>query len=525
MESGSPSAPEARRRSEADAPRPAFIALAKTILLAAALASSCASCAAVKRSAFERSLERIDSALAAKEPGRAAKAYESAYRAASSAADWLSVLKRARASEAAGDRGRFVGAARRAVSAVPGSEPVAAAAAYAMLRAGDPASALALFKGRLSPDRRPTLWQECFLAAASSGALAAMDPAPEDFARLAEARGEARAYAGAAAAALARGEAALAASYAEKAESGGARLPAALRWDCGLYERLAGRPDAGASAEELAIMGDAAWAIGDAALARSRWQAAIAADPRASWKPYAKLALSSGEGDYADSAIARMKAAFLEGGGARADAAVAYASILAARGRTEEAEAALAPFGDDAAASALAMRLGGAGEPEGRLAAEAMRFAESGKQGAAGYGLAILAELGRADDLVALCGSLEASGRDYPDRWFYEAAARLASGDYGAAAEAVERGGDRGPEAALELGIAYRAMGDLEKARKSLRAAASGFAEPSARCLALKELGAAAESSGAAKEAAEAYRAAAAADPSDSEAALLARGR
>ena len=518
MASGNPSAPESPARGAAPPP------LAVAALALAAL-FSCLSCARPQGGGFERELGRIDAALAEGDRKACARAYARAYKAATKSADWLSLLKRAHPSEGRGDRGRLVETARRAAAAMPASEAVAAASAHALLRGGDPASALALFRGPLPPDARPALWSECFLAAVEGRGSPVPAFEPADLARLAAALDRPAAYAGAAALALARGRPAEAASFAASAEAAGAAPPISLLWDCGLFEALAGRSEDGASAPELAILGDAAWRSGDAELAMARWEASIARDPRSSWKSYAKLAFASGDRELTDSYLSRMRAAFLSGPLPSPGAALAHASILAARGGELEALAILAPFaGSDAAAAALSLRARAGAWPEGRLAAEAVRLAAGGLPDAEGYSLAILAALGRVDELLLLVEAAEAKGIEYPDRWFYRAAALAARGRYAEALAAIDSSGSPGPEASLASGLLYDAMGDYPKAAAALRAAALSFEEPRQRCRAFKALGAAAARAGQAGAAAEAYRAAASADPGDSEAALLARG-
>jgi tetratricopeptide (TPR) repeat protein len=497
-----------------------FVLLASAIVLA--VAGACKG-----GDGFSRALATLDEALGAKDVRRLDDAFRRAYKRAASSADWLSILKRARAADAGGNDGHFLDAARRAISAMPSSEPVAAAAAYAMLRCGEPLAALALFRGALSAETRPALWAECFVAAARKGRLGGYCPGSADFARLAEILGDARPYAAAAALAVSAGDVTKASAWAERATEAGLELPVALLWDCGMYESLARRSDASASSADLAIMGDAAWLSGDPELALLRWEASIRANPRASWKPYVKLALISGDDARAESYRGRMRAAFLEGSRASPEAAVALASVLAAKGRDAEALAILSPFSSNTAAAALSLRISGASRPEGRLAADAFRFAESGSGEASGYALAILAAHGRVDDMLALYDVAEQKKLTYPDRWFYAAAAATARGNYSAAAAAIEEAGSdaRLPEASLALGIVYRAMGDRGKAASELRYAASASGDPALRCAAFKELGGALGDAGDSQGAAVAYREAAAAAPRDTEASMLALGR
>ncbi len=513
-----------KRSAQAHSPRPSFAPaitlaanLAVAFLAAAILAASCAAA-----SDSSRELVRLDAALTGAGAKALDRAFGRAYRSAASTADWLSILKRARA---AGNE-RFLESAERAARSMPSSEPLAAALAMALLRAGRPLEAFGLFRERLSPEARPGLWAESFLALAGSGELGDAGVEPGDFARLSRLQANPAPLAGAAILALARGDRAEAAAYASAAREGGARLPAALLWDCGLLEELAAESEGGdpmgAEALDLAIMGDAAWAVGDPDLARLRWGSAISRDPLCSFKPYAKLAMTTADISRAESYRRRMKAAFLDGPRPLAEAAVAFAAPLVAHGRFAEAAAALETSAFDWEARALWLRARGAEWPDERLAAEAIRYAADAPAEAFGFALAILFELGRYDDLIVLFDSGEARGFSYPERWFYSAAASAARGDFASAASALE--GIDAPEASLALGIAYRAMSKPERAASPLSAAALAFESPAAACAAFKELAWALQEAGDRDGAAGAFAAAASADPNDSEAAFLARG-
>jgi tetratricopeptide (TPR) repeat protein len=462
------------------------------------------------------------------------RAFSLACGKARESADWLAVLKRARAAEAAGDTGRYTAIADRARKAFPESEPIAAAAALAYVRGGRPADALSLFGGPISPDARPDLWAEAFLAARGTGAR---EPArTADYVRLAGIIGEARPYLGAAALALAAGDPNSARAWLEKGIAGGAQAPPELLWDCGLYEVLAARPDLGSGAGELALMGDAAWRTGDSSLARRRWQRAIALDPKFSWKPYVDLALMEGDkGEAADSYWARLKAAFLSGppSAARDGALAAFSAHLARTDRDEEALRALKGGEGSGAIAALTLFIEGRNEPEARYAADLERLVASraGDPEVQGAALRELAIRGMYGEVALLREGAARRGLQIAYGWYYDAAVRAARGDYKGAAATIESsvagGGetDRGPglAASYALGRLYGAMGDPVKAAAAFSRAVSAARGAGERCSALKALGNALGDSGDSAGAAEAYRAASEADPSDPEAAILSR--
>ncbi len=497
-----------------------FSAAAALIAGAVSLTVSCA-----RGGAFDAALAALDSAMDSGTAKAVDSAFSRAYGKAAASADWLSILKRARVESRAGT-GRLVEAAVKASRSKPATEPVAEACAWAFLRSGKPREALALFGDTLPRERHGGLFAECLAAAARAGLVTATEVEPVDFASIADATGRSEPLAGAALIALAHGDLPAAASWAARAREGGFRVPASLLWDCGLYAELASGPDRAEGSEpdaiELAVMGDAAWKVGDLGLARTRWMDSLALDPRSSWRSYEKLAATAAGPSEAGSYRSRMKAAFVDAPRPAAEAAVAVALPLVASGRGAEAATLLAPFGADPAAQALRLRAESLAWPPGRTAAEALAMASKGGAAETGYALAILFEIGAFEDLLALFDSAEARGTAYPDRWFFEAAARAARGEFARAAAAAEAAG-RGPEAGLAAGVAYRAARDPRKAAPLLEAASKGLAGPAARCAALKELGGALRDAGDADGSAAAFKAAARADPSDSEAAQLAR--
>jgi tetratricopeptide (TPR) repeat protein len=492
-----------------------------------------------RASAFAASLVALDSIISTRPTSEFEKAFSRAIHHARQSSEWLSLLKRARAATAAGEAGRYVRTADLARKAFPESEPIAAAAALAYARGGRPADALALFEGTLSPEARPSLWAEAFIASRGSGGPAiggAVVAKGADYARLAEISGDPRAFLGAAAAALEAGDKASARAWLEKGLAGGAEAPIELLWDCGLFELLAQRQDLYAGSEELALMGDAAWMTGDSSLARRRWERSISLSPRRSWKPYSKLALMSNDnGEAAASYWARLRAAFLSGPAspARDGALGAYAAQLAREGRDGDALAILAD-GSELGAGALAVlasTIKGRSQPEGRFAADLERLAaeRSDDPEVLGAVLRALALRGMYGEVALL---REGARRKVAIEhgWYYDAVVLAARGDFPGAVKVIEAAGDSGAADAsasakeYALGSLFAAMGYTPKSVEAFsRAAASGHGGRE-RCAALKALGSVLGESGDLKGAAEAYGSAAVADPSDAEAAVLARG-
>ena len=252
-------------------------------LLIVVLLASCGAMAEKRRGeAFAASISAIDASLGAKDTKGLDAVFRRAAKAARIDSDWLRLLKRAELAQGEGDEGRYPKIADLAVKAHPRSEPVAAASAHAYLRNGLPLKALALFSGALSSEARPALWAEAFMASMS---LPGFHATPADYGAFAEAIGDPRPYRAAAALALAAGDRTAAQAWLEKAIAEGSRPPAALLWDCGLYEALAARTDDTADAAEVELMGDAAWMAGDAELAKRRWSRAIAGADRDSLPP------------------------------------------------------------------------------------------------------------------------------------------------------------------------------------------------------------------------------------------------
>jgi tetratricopeptide (TPR) repeat protein len=535
MASGSRSAIRPEKSPAGAGFRRAAAALALTSLAAAAAALALT--LMMRGPSFEAALRSIDYSLESSPYTAPDSAFASAYRNAAGPGDWLSVIKRARIAEAAGDRGRYVQAATLAIRRQPRSEPVAAAAAHAFLRGGLPERALALFrpasgKGKaapLSPEGRPGLWAEAFVEAGSPAGAAI-----RDYARLASIVGEGTPYLGASALSAAEGDLAGARYWLVKAMEEGAAAPTDLMWDCGLYEELSARTDLLAGSAELATMGDAAWQAGDRGLARARWERAIALDPRRSWKPYASLALASGtRTESSESYWNRLRAAFLSGpgGAARDGALLAYAAELARKGRDSEALKLLdrgeATEAGKGALLVLEAAIRAKSEPEGRIAADFARLAEARPEDrvVAGARLRLLAERGFAAELVQAYEAAERKGFRPDNGWFYGAWVLAARGKTAEAADLLAREGSdaAGPAAAFALGTLKSALGRYSEAAELFERAAAASSGGTERAAALKHKGRALKASGDSIGATAAFKAAAVADPEDAEAAVLAR--
>ncbi len=514
-----PFAPSAVRRAAL------FVTVSILVLLVVTL-SSCGR--AFDKGAISSSLRILDTLIASRDIAKLDRAFSLSYRTSREASDWLSILKRAKAAEAAGDSGRYAGAADRARKAFPTSEPIAAASAVAYLRGGRPADALVLFGGPISPDARPSLWAEAFLA--TPAASAHESAKSEDYARLADITGSPRPLLGAAALALAAGDRLEASAWLRKAMIGGIDPPPELLWDSGLYHELAARAEIGASAYELALMGDAAWMSGDPSLAKRRLERSIALEPKLSWKPYVDLALSSGvASEAADSYWSRLKAAFLAGpaGPERDGALAAYAAELARKGRDTEALRALAGGEGSSGIAVLSLDIESRSMPEGKLAARFERLAagwpdDADVQGAV---LRVLALRGMYGELAVVREVSARKRLPIAYGWYYDAVLSAARGDYKTAAATIASAGQLGsaPAGSYALGSLYGVTGDDAQSADAFARAADSARAGSERCACFKALGRALGASGDLAGAARAYRSAQDADPSDPEAAILAR--
>jgi hypothetical protein len=528
-------------RDTAPRVRPALPATAFLAVFAAIVLSSCGpALEKTRQAALAAALGSLDSIIASASPTAGLdRAFAKAYRQARASSDWLSILKRARKADSAGVAGVYASAADRARKAFPRSEALAAAAAHAYLRSGRAADAFALFHTVISPEARPTLWSEAFVA--TRGAQAK----PSDYGRYAELSGDMRAYFGAAASALGADDRLAARAWLDKGLGSGLAAPPELLWDCGLLEVLAARSDQGSGPADLELMGDAAWMAGDPALARRRWERSAAQDPRRSWKPYEKLALMAGEGEAGESFWNRLKSAFLSGpaGPERDGALEAYAAYLVRQGRDAEAldllrssAGAAAAGAADGAASAgsgaievMAALIKGRGQPEARLVVELERIVAERPRDPVVLGAALrsLAQRGRYEEVSLLLDEAERRGLGLEYGWYYKAGILAARGDFRGAAAAIpaidpDGGRTAGPGAAGDyaLGSLYGALGDTGKAAQAYSFAADAARGGGERCAAFKALGRALRESG---DAAGAFRSAAAADPLDLDAAILAR--
>ena len=445
--------------------------------------------------------------------------------------EWLSLLKRVRLAQAARNTGLYATVADRALKAFPKSESVAAAATYAYLRSGFPSKALSLFKGPLSADARPKLWAECFIESESGP-----EPpyaAPSDYARLAEVTEYPRAYLGAAATALVAGDKTAGAAWLRKGMAAGASPSSTLLWDCGLYGDLAARSDAGAGSAELALMGDAAWKTGEVSTAKTRWSRSIALEPRRSWKAYANLALTS-EPEVAESYWTRIKSAFLAGPASelRDGALAVYVARLGREDRDKEALALLAggAIGKsrEGRLAVLDLTLRGRSMPEGRFAVEFERLVALRPDDPLVVETALRSFLQRGlfGEAALLEAGAEKRALALERGWYYKAAILAARSDFKAAVAALE--GSPAAQASYEgsyaLGSLYEAMGRPGDSAKAYARAGRAARGPGARAAALKSLGRELGAMGDAGGSAKAYAAAAAEDPRDPEAALLARG-
>lgn len=542
-------------------------------LLALVAVMSCSDPAAAFRAALADLDGAIDSA-----PTRSSASlggvFARAERKARSAENWVSLLKRARRSEAMGDRGRLALVAGHALARGPASEGLDACIADAFIRSGQPSRALDLFGRGLSRESRPTLWAEAVIASLEDGSLPPANRTASTFGRLAEITGDPRLFIDAAALSLAEGDRMAARAWLDRASGKKASVPAALLWDSGQYRELASLEKRLPSASEFKLMGDAAWILGDGEGAERRWRSAIAADPASSWRSYASLAALDGgtvsadqPGLFDDSGNFReldddslgtairssprraeaarlyreMLAVFPGDRGAR----IAYGAALARAGRKDEAaafiegKAATAPGhagasvgANGAMAESLDSRalrewlgVGAALWPEGRLAAEVMRAIEARPDDAMllDDGQALLISRGYYDDFLAVHAKAGKADRHYPRRALFDAYAAIAGGDMGRAAAILEEGaeGAGGAEGLFALAMLRDGTGDHAAAADLLQKALAVAGDPPVRCAVLKELGRIADSEGDEGKADGYYALAYLAYPSDTEAARL----
>lgn len=552
MESGKP-----RSRARVLLLRPSLRAVA---LLALVALVSCGDPAAAFRSKL-RNLDRVLDSAAAPQEASFGPAFARVERAARTAEDWLSLMKRARRSEAMGDRGRLSLVAGHALERAPASEGLRACIADAFIRNGQPARALALFGQGLSREARPDLWAEAVIASLEGGSLPPALRTAATFGSLAEITGDGRLFIDAAALSLSEGDRLAARAWLDRARGEGRAAPAALLWDSGQYRELASLEKRLPSAAELKLMGDAAWVLGDLEGAERRWRNAIAADPESSWRSYASLAALDGgtvtadqpglfddAGNFrelddsslgfelrsqpqrADAArlYREMLAAFPGDPGAR----IAYGAALARAGRKGEAASFIEAKAGASMAESLDSRalrewlgVGAALWPEGRLVAEIMRAIEARPDDAMllDDGLALLLSRGYYDDFLAVHAKAEAAGRTYPRRALFDAYAAIAVGDMERAAGLLADGGAGagGVEGLFALAILRGRAGDHAAAADILQKSLAVAGEPPLRCAILKELGRIEDVRGNARKANGYYAMAHLAYPSDTEAARL----
>jgi hypothetical protein len=390
----------------------------------------------------------------------------------------------------------------------------------------------------MSAEARPALWAEAFLSSMSAPGFTAK---ASDYGRLADISGDPRPFLGAALSSLAEGDKPAAEAWLEKALSGGASVPPELLWDCGLYEILANRSDAASGSAEIALMGDAAWMSGDVELAKRRWTRSIALGPKASWKPYANLALlSRPRSELKPRAIGR--------GCARPSSPrhplprerepwLVRAHTLPARGRmprrSRYSRAACRP---SPALQGKAVGLGPRYQAAVPCPKAAMRPSSSASPRCVPNDPMVMGAALKALSIRGMYGEVAvlregAARRKLPLEygWYYEAEVLAARGDYAERSAIRDRNtpsaSRRAEEGAFALGGLFAAMGDHVKSAAEYSRAPSrrrGTARPNAPPS--KRSGANwARLADKARSRTGLYRDALAADPGDAEAALLAR--
>jgi tetratricopeptide (TPR) repeat protein len=517
--------------AESGKPGAAFCS-ASQVVIVLCLVTSLLSCQAAnekrRAAAFASSLEKVDESIRSSETKNIDGAFAHACRKAGTASNWLSILKRAESAGDAESGKRLAAAAARAHAAFPRSMAVNAAAAHAYLRSGRAREALAMFGTVMPADTRPELWAEAFVA---SKAERDFEARPSDYARLAEAMGDPRPFLGAAAASLGSGDRLSASAWLEKAVKGGASAPIELLWDCGLYAEILERPDAAPTSVELELMGDTAWKTGDIELAKRRWTRAIALGPKSSWRPYANLALLSGtEGGAAENYWLRLKSAFLSDppSAKREEALCSFAAHLARTGQEKEALAVLRGGGNSGSLAVLGLAIRASKMTEEKYAIELERLAAQRPDDSEVMSAALreLARRGMYAEVVTLREGAARRKLPLKQEWFYAAATLAARGDYKAATSVLKSGagGSSSAEGSFALGSLLAAMGEHGASAREYSSAAAAAHEDRDRCKALKALGRELAASGDAAGAMQAFKKASVADPSDSEAVILARG-
>lgn len=523
--------------------------------LVALLCLSVLSCSAPGR-VWQARLEAIDAVLAAPQAGVLGSGPDWAFRRAlakaKTPAQWLSLLKRARLSDLAGDKGRYANVARHALAKAGPDREVALAAADALLFAGEPLAVLELFKSRLSLEEKPRLWARAYLEALKAGSLPPGLVSPANLGRLGDILGECRFYVDAAALSLASRDALGARAWISRATAASIPVPPELLWDAGLYGILAepfqGKPSPG----WLRLSADSAWLLGRRDQAIATWQGAIAADPLGSYRTWASLAAVTGEGldpptagtsfdskgnlGLEERAIKRssprnfrgyyegMLIRFPKAEGAR----ILYAGALAREDRLSEASAILeaSPAPGDPRVALDRLRVGSAVWMGRRFPVEALKAADAHPREPAlvDAALAVLLEGGDHEGFLMLLDRAGEAGIQPLRKDLFSAYAHLLRGDKAGAEEAFRLAFEAapGPESAFALGALAFARVNFAEAQGSYDRALSLARSPQEKCLVLKAQARLADRLGDLDRARSLYLGASQADPSDAEAWRLA---
>jgi len=479
---------------------------------------------------FPTGLSELDSLLSTQAPPKKlSAAFSRLYGRASSASDWISLAKRSPASEELGDGGRNLTTASRVVKALPASEPAGRSAAWLFLRAGAPRKALALFGGSLDPEAHPGLWAEAVLAVGSGEGPGLLGQS--GLARLAKATGDASWYEEAALLALKAGDRFSAEAWLKHAIDRGREPDPLLLWDAGLFGPLVDQVMKSSRPDLLALGGDAAWRAGEPAKAAALWKRAYEGEMDPTWMLRVDLALLAPRGQ-ARVAAARSLAASAAG---QPEARRYAALLLVDEGLGGEASRLLSRPGIDGAPlpAALALELGGGQGAEDRLVASFLRLGEtwSGSGAAAAVVQRLLLQRGRYEEFLQLHAETSGKGLVLPDAWFYAMMAKTLQGSFDEARALAEAEGGKpgaggeGPVGAYSQALLLAQGGETAAALKRCQAALLLALTARERSTILKEIGALEAAQGSSPRALAAYRAALAADPSDGEALVLAKGK
>ena len=547
MESGRPLKSDRSARARASRP----------FVLAALLCLSVLSCSPPAR-VWQARLEAIDAVLAAPQDGALkaspAWAFRRALAKAKTPVQWLSLLKRARLSELAGDEGRYALVARQALAKAGPDKEVGLAAADALLLAGEPLAVLELFKSRLSLEEKPRLWARAYFDALKAGILPPGLESPANLGRLGDILGEGRFYVDAAALCLAARDVLGARAWLSRASAASVPVPPELLWDAGLYGILAQPVQGKSSPGWQRLSADSAWLLGRRDQAIATWQGAVAADPLGSYRTWASLAVATGEGlgppavgssfdskgnlgpGLEERAVKRgspknfrgyyegMLIRFPKAEGAR----ILYGGALAREDRLSEAAAILeaSPAPADPRVALDRLRVGSAVWMGKRLPVEALKAADAHPREPALFdaALAVLLEGGDYEGFLMLLDRAGEAGVQPLRKDLFAAFAGLLRGDRAGAEEAFRLAlqASPGPEAAFALGALALARVDFAEAQASYDRALSLARSPQEKCLVLKAQGRLADRLGDLAGARSLYLGASQADPSDAEAWRLA---